>query len=60
LAKDAARVSPSPWGEGRVEGDKKTLLFASGLSFVFFKGVVAPNSQLLISQPRRRLVNALF
>jgi hypothetical protein len=21
LAKDAARVSPSPWGEGRVEGD---------------------------------------
>ena len=24
LAKDAARVSPSPWGEGRVKGERLT------------------------------------
>jgi len=24
FAKDAARVAPSPWGEGRVEGERKT------------------------------------
>ena len=55
LAKDAARVAPSPWGEGRVEGGRETnykgSLFA-GLPYCFANCFSHETSSCL---PQRRI-----